>query len=158
MRLRVWLLLLLKVEEGCGEAFDIRQMPAKAAKFGSSANGRRRRGDVPEAAFRVRLINQNPNKTLFLIYLITRRLHLVKSLQKFGRQPTSDIRHTAIMADNQEELIMQFVELTGTSPGKVKSTSPNYFVSCQLTLSRHSNILEQTDGILIAQSLNTSRV
>jgi hypothetical protein len=97
-------------------------------------------------------------QNLFLIYRIARRFHLVKSLQTLGRQPKSDIRHTAIMADNQEELIMQFVELTGTSPGKVKSTSPNYFVFCQLTLSRHSNILEQTDGILIAQSLNTSRV
>ena len=53
----------------------------------------------------------------------------MKSLQTLGKQPTSDKSYTAIMVDTREELIMQFVELTGTSPGKVKPISPNYLSS-----------------------------
>lgn len=74
-------------------------------------------------------LSTKSKQKLFLIHLITRRLHLVKSLQTLGRQSTSDKSYTAIMADTREELIMQFVELTGTSPGKVKPISPNHLSS-----------------------------
>jgi hypothetical protein len=66
MRLRVWVVLLLKGEVGCGKAFDIRQMPAYSRPLNLGAlEMEGRRGDVPEAAFRVRVVNQNPNKSYF---------------------------------------------------------------------------------------------